>query len=114
MRIDNYAFGTITIEGTTYTKDVLLLPPRVHSPWWRKEGHRLEMADLDEVIAFAPEVLVIGTGAYGLMEVPDDTRAALGERRIEIEVLPTEQAGRRFGELIAARKKVAGAFHLTC
>jgi hypothetical protein len=38
--------------------------------------------------------------------------AALRERGIEVEALPTEEAVRRYGELDAAR--TAAALHLTC
>jgi hypothetical protein len=114
MRIDDYRFGNITIDGRSYEKDVLLLPPRVLSPWWRKQGHRLDVADLDEVLAHAPEVLVVGSGAHGGMKVPGATVTRLESVGIGVEVAPTEQACRRFGELLADGRRVAGAFHLTC
>ena len=41
MRIDRYAFGNIVIDGKAYTKDVIIFPDRVYSPWWRKDGHFL-------------------------------------------------------------------------
>jgi hypothetical protein len=114
MHIEGYGFGRIKIDGSAYTKDVLLLPPRVLSPWWRREGHELVMADLGEVIAYAPETLVIGTGAHGLMKVLPETMEQLESADIKLEALPTEGACRRFAELFDQGRRVAGGFHLTC
>ena len=114
MRIEDYGFGRITIDGETYGKDVLVLPPRVISPWWRREGHRLEIDDLGEVVAYAPRILVVGTGAYGVMRVPDQTLSRLEAAGIEVEVLPSGEAVRRFNEWFEAQGTVAAAIHLTC
>jgi hypothetical protein len=113
-RIEAYTFGHIKIDDKTYTKDVMLLPPRVLSPWWRREGHRLGIADLDEVLAYAPEVLVIGTGAHGLMAVPEETLVALDAAGIEVVVQSSDKAVERFGQLHDGDRCVAAAIHLTC
>ena len=116
MAIDDYAFGRITIDGRSYTSDVIVLADGVHDGWWRKEGHSLAIADLDTVAAAAPAVLVVGTGAYGRMVVPDATRRWLEEQGIEVRIAPTSEATALLNELLAAHPvgRVAGAFHLTC
>ncbi len=114
MRIEDYRFGHLRIDGRDLRKDVLVLPPRVLSPWWRQAGHSLVPADLEEVFADAPEVLVVGTGAYGVMEVPEATRQALSAAGIEVEALRTEEACRRFNALVDQGRRVAAALHLTC
>ena len=62
MRIDQYHFGHIDIEGDGYDADVIIFPDHVQERWWRKEGHRLAREDLDTVLAEKPELLVVGTG----------------------------------------------------
>jgi hypothetical protein len=114
MKIDAYRFGNIRVGGRTYAKDVLILPPDIHCPWWRKEGHRLDMADLDAVLKYAPATLLVGTGAYGVMKVPDPTRRDLESRGIAVEILHTEQACQRFNALIEQGCRAAAALHLTC
>lgn len=49
--IDAYRFGEITIDGTTYRADVIVLPDRVVANCWRKEGHSLVVEDLAAVLA---------------------------------------------------------------
>lgn len=113
MKITDYSFGRITIDGRTYTSDVILLPDNVHDGWWRKEGHSLSIEDLEEVVSARPEVLVVGTGAYGRMVVPEETRRWLEAQGIEVRIAPTAEATALLNELLVGGN-VAGAFHLTC
>jgi hypothetical protein len=114
MKITDYHFGSLAIDGTSYDKDVIVLPPRVCSPWWREQGHRLSVADLGEVVAYAPRTLVVGTGAYGAMKVPDETCAAMNEHSIRVEIYTTQVACDRFNTLLDDGLRVAAALHLTC
>lgn len=111
--IDHYTFGSITIDGATYRADVVVLPDRVVADWWRKEGHRLAFEDLGAVLADPPDVLVVGTGASGLVRVPESTVAALEARGIEVVVEPTETAVGTYNGL-AGERRTAACLHLTC
>lgn len=111
--IQNYRFGGMTVDGEQYSQDLILLPERVMANWRRKEGHRLGVEDLREVFDAAPEVLVVGSGACGLMEVPEKTRRAIEAADIELRVAQTENAWRVYNNL-QKRRRTAGAFHLTC
>jgi len=114
MRIDSYSFGVMKVDGTEYRGDLIVFPDKVKSGWWRKQGHSLATEDLDDVLAFKPEVLVIGKGASGLMDVPASTQETLQEAGIEVIAEHTGQAWRIFNEQVEKGKKVVGAFHLTC
>jgi len=114
MRIDSYSFGFMKVDGTEYRGDLIVFPDRIKSDWWRKEGHSLATEDLDDVLAFKPEVLVIGKGASGLMDVPASTQKTLQEAGIEVIAENTSQACNIFNEQVEKGKKVVGAFHLTC
>src|SRR5208283_4652022 len=84
MHIEHYSFGKIIINENAYTKDVIILPERVVSPWWRKKGHLLQIEDLAEALKEKPEVLVIGKGYFGLMSVPDELVIQLGGYGIQV------------------------------
>lgn len=112
MLIDNYSFGTITINGKTYNKDVIIFPDRVLSPWWRKDGHLLQMEDLDKIIKEKPEVLVIGKGYSGVMDVPEELVRKLTSRGIQIIAQNSSEAVNTFNNLTSNRK--IAAIHLTC
>jgi len=111
--IEHYRFGTITVNGQRHTRDLIILPERIVAGWWRKEGHALHPDDLTAVFEAAPEVLVVGTGAYGMMHVPEETRRALETASIRLVAAPTAEAVETYNEL-RKQARVAAALHLTC
>jgi len=114
MHIDSYQFGRIVIEGKGYNSDCIILSDSVQSDWWREQGHSLSVEDLKEFISAKPSVLIVGCGASGLVKVPEQTRQALQENDIRLEVLDTHKAVQRFNELSKAGENIAAALHLTC
>lgn len=112
MKIDDYTFGRIVVNGTTYTKDVIILPDRVFHPWWRKEGHYLHWEDLEVVLNTDPEVLYIGRGYSGVMEVPSSVVEKLQAQGIEVVSGRTSDIVERFNS--DPRQKKVAALHLTC
>ncbi len=113
MHIDSYDFGRIVVEGKVYSSDLILLPDRVIGSWWRVQGHSLAEEDLKDVINQPLSLLVVGTGMYGRMAVPDETVRFLKKKGIEPLIQSTKEACRSFNEQ-AQKGGVAGAFHLTC
>ena len=111
-RIEGYRFGRVLVDGEEQTKDVIVLPERVLSNWWRKDGHGLVLADLEDVLEELPPHLIVGTGAHGQLRPDPNALDELRERGVEVEALPTEQAVRRYSELDPRR--TAAALHLTC
>jgi hypothetical protein len=111
-RLEGYRFGRVLVDGDEQTRDVIVLPNRIVTNWWRADGHRLVLADLDGVLDELPGHLLVGTGAYGQMRPDAETLAQLRERGIEVEALPTGEAVRRYGELDPCG--TAAALHLTC
>jgi hypothetical protein len=73
----------------------------------------LSIEDLDDVLEAKPEVLVVGTGANGVMTDPRETRRAIEEAGIELRVARTGDAWRTYNDL-QSQRETAGAFHLTC
>lgn len=112
-RIESYRFGEIVIDGRRYTRDVIIFPDRVQSDWWREEGHSLSQADLWEVVQARPDVLVIGQGSAGRMDVPAETRRWLEQQDIQVIAQPTAQAVHTYNSL-REKKRVVAALHLTC
>ena len=117
--IEGYDYGVLRIDGKEYHSDVIIYPDsslggcRVDGSWWRKEGHRVDRADVENVVKARPDVLVVGTGYYGCMEVPTETKELLKDAGIELCIEPTLQACDKYNQLKAVRK-VAAALHLTC
>jgi len=111
--IDSYRFGQIVVNGKTYTSDVIIFPDRVNDNWRRKTSHQLHLDELSEAIAEKPEVLVVGTGASGLMEVLPEVEQRLEAQGIKLIAEPTGEACDIYNQLCHSQKVVA-ALHLTC
>ena len=114
MKISNYSFGHIEVDGLAYSSDVVITPEGVQDGWWRKQGHNLAIEDLDRVIAAKPDTLIVGSGYYGRMQVPAITRSFLTGRGIRLEVVQTPEAVEVFNKLQQKYARVVAALHLTC
>lgn len=112
-KIDSYRFGHIVIDGQAYSRDVIILPNRVISDWWRGSGHTLHPDDLLLVFEASPKVLVVGQGSVSRMQVLDETKQALKEAGIELFSLPTKEACQKYNTVRTQCAAVA-ALHLTC
>jgi hypothetical protein len=113
MHIDNYSFGRIVINNKTYSSDVIVFPDRVDPSWWRKEGHCLNKEDLSMIVMAKPDIVIIGTGQSGAMEVPKSTVVFLESHGIKVCIGKTGRAVELFNNH-PKDKIVIGAFHLTC
>jgi len=112
-KIDSFRFGRIIIDGTPYNKDIVILPDGVRANWWRKEGHFLQLDDLDLVMEAQPELLIIGKGTVNRMRVSEEVLENCKNSGIETIELSSGDACERYNE-VRLKKKTALALHLTC
>lgn len=114
MKITDYHFGQIAIDGQACTSDVIITPEGVEAGWWRQEGHRLAITDLYAVVDARPDIVVIGAGYAGRMQVPEATRAYLEAKGIRVRVSKTRDAVEAFNALQQQYARVVAALHLSC
>lgn len=119
--IEEYKFGSIKIEGKTYNYDVEVRWNGEVLKWWRKESHFVYPEDVKRAIEQNPEVIIIGTGESGVMEVGEKAKKEIEEKEVKLIINQTEKAIKTFNTLLAEpeeekekQKKVIGLFHLTC
>ena len=111
--IESYAFGRMDVDGRPYTSDLILFPDKINDSWWRKSGHIVCLEDLEDVFKEDPEVIIIGTGFYGLVRVEEEVKRHAKSKGVMLVVEKTKKAVENFNSL-ASKKKTIGAFHLTC
>ena len=111
--IDSYDFGAITVNGKEYHSDIIIFPDYIKSNWWRRNGHLLQVEDLDDVLNEKPHTIIIGTGAYGAMKVPETVIKYLEGKNIKVIVQDTYEAVKTYNNLVS-KKGVVVALHLTC
>ena len=114
MQISDYEFGRIDVADKTYTSDVIVAPEQVIDSWWRKQGHILQIEDLDDIVNAKPDMLIIGTGYYGRMQVPDTTKQYLEEQGIKVLQAKTRDAVTEFNQLQKEYARIVAALHLSC
>lgn len=112
--IEDFRFGSMTVNGRKYTSDLKIVGGKVVESWWRKEGHSVHLEDVNDILAYSPDFLVVGMGEPGRMQVTGTLKSVLAEADINLIEEPTPQAVQSFNGLCRKGKKVAGAFHLTC
>lgn len=96
MRIDDYEFGRITIDGVTYEHDVVVEGGKIRK---RKKGpskkRRNEFGHTPltaaEEIPWDARQLWIGTGARGALPVAEDVRKEAARRHVELLVKTTPE-----------------------
>ena len=116
MRFDGFSFGSITIDGRTYDRDVVIDRGQVlrrrkkaSKTWREKFGHTPLSAK--EAIPWSCKRLVIGTGADGALPVMDAVTEEAQRRGVKLVVLPTKQAI----QLLEQGKQATNAvLHITC
>ena len=113
MKIESYEFGRIRIDGKTYINDLIIFPDHVEDDWWRKRGHELHKEDIGTIMEEAPEVLIVGTGASGYLNVSSEIKKFIESKGIKVKIAKSREACKLFNEL-SEKRRVVAAFHLTC
>lgn len=113
MKIGSYSFGSIMIDGECFTSDLLIFPEKIKATWWRKRSHKVGLEDIPELLEAEVDVIIFGTGAYGLMKIKKKVIEHFANKNIELIIEKTGEAVNTYNE-ISENKKVIAALHLTC
>ena len=111
--IEDYTFGSMIIDGNHYHSDLKIFPDHIVSNWWRKEGHILNLDDIEDVLKSKPKIFIIGTGYSGFLKVDGTLRKHITNQGVQLIIEKTGQAWKSYNKL-SPNQKVVAAFHLTC
>jgi len=116
MRVSNYSFGSVRVDGVTYDCDLVIDRGKIRK---RKKaasrkfrgayGHTPLSAAED--IPWRCRRLVIGTGTDGALPVMQEVRDEARRRKVDLVVVPTAEA---IGMLTKAAADTNAILHLTC
>jgi len=112
MKIEEYNFGKIKIDGREYDHDVIISGEEVDS-WWRKESHWVGIEDVKKIVEKNPKTVVFGTGYSGVAKVGQETKEYLEKLGIQVIIEPTKKACGIYNKLLG-KSDVVAALHLTC
>lgn len=119
--IQEYHFGSITIDGKTYNRDVEVRWTGEVLPWQRTTSHIVDVEDVEMALSQNPEVIIIGTGEAGVAQVTEQAQKAIGGKGIKLIIDKTAEAVRSFNIINkeserkdGKKTKAIALFHLTC
>jgi hypothetical protein len=119
--IEEYHFGSITIDDKTYNHDVEVRWTGEVLEWQRKESHLFDIDSAKRAVEQNPDTIIFGTGEMGIAKVSGDCRNFIKEKGIELIIDKTGEAVKTFNVILensegeeGRQKKVIGLFHLTC
>jgi hypothetical protein len=121
MSIEEYHFGSITIDGKVFNHDVEVRWTGEVLPWKFRERHIIDAEEVKRAIDQNPETIIIGTGESGMAEVTEKAKKEIESKGIELIIDITGEAIKTFNILLeeskieeGKQKRVIGLFHLTC
>lgn len=110
-RIRAYGEGSITINEDVYTSDVIVMPETIVTEWTSATVAELTTADLEVLDAYAPEIVLLGTGRR--QRFPSARLMAdLSRKGVGLEAMDTAAACRTYNVLMSEDRRVAAALLL--
>jgi hypothetical protein len=117
-RIDSTAFGSITIDGSVFERDVIIrLNGKVKKRKKRlsKEvygtSHIVSLAEAKHVYEKGAKRLIIGAGQHGLVSLSEEAADYFRRKGCAVKLAPTPVAGQTWNK---SKGAVIGLFHVTC
>ena len=112
MKIDEYSFGHIVIDGNSYNEDVIIFDDKVKANWHRREGHELCLDDMKDILKKKPKLLIVGTGHGGCLKVLEEVIDYCKKNDIQLISQLTGDAVNTYNDMKG--RGVVAALHLTC
>ena len=111
--IDNYKFGEFIIDGKTFKCNIELIGNKVKKHRYLN-NHELNLDDFTSLINAKPDIIIIGTGAYGVVKPQKEIIEFIKKQKIEVIIQKTGAACKTYNRLLKEGKKVAALLHNTC
>lgn len=116
MRISDFAFGSVRVDGVTYDHDLIIdrgsLRKRKKAASKKfREAYGHTPLSIAEDIPWQCQRLVIGTGADGRLPVLAEVEAEARRRQVDLVVVPTAEAIEVLDGTTLASNAI---LHLTC
>jgi len=114
MKVNNLSFGTITIDGVTYEKDIIIDKAVINK---RKKKESKKYSDRfghtplspDENIPWECKYLIVGTGHSSSLPVMDEVYDTAVNRGVKMVIMSTPEAIKHIND-----QDTNLILHLTC
>ncbi len=109
--IRGYSDSEVRIGGHTVRGSCIVTADTLITQWEPQSFAELEAAHLEALLAFSPELVVLGTGPAQQF-APGEIRALLAQRGVGLEVMQLGAACRTFNVLVQEERRVAAGLFL--
>ncbi len=118
--IDNTTFGSITIDGKVFERDVVIAPNGAITKRKKKlskaiygTSHTISLREVKYVLEQGSHAhrLIIGSGQYDNVHLSPEAAAWVEHHNCRVLLLPTPKAIKAWNR---AGDKAIGLFHVTC
>lgn len=114
MEVGPTGFDWIEVDGRRYPHDIIIytdgaIEDRYKEFHWT--SHTLTKEEVIKVTRGDPQVLVVGTGQYGILAPTPEALEYIRSRKLRLITAPTPEAVKEFNSLKGAR---CALFHVTC
>jgi hypothetical protein len=117
-KIDRTMFGSVTIEGEIYKRDVII---RLNGEVKKRKkklskavygtSHTISLDEAKHVYQKGAERLIVGTGQYGLVELSDEAADYFERKGCQVDLLRMKKAIKAWN---GAEGAVIALLHVTC
>ncbi len=117
--IDSTNFGSITIEGKKYFQ-VLIIEDKVEEREYERleslfgTSHRIGEWETEKLLDNKPDIIVIGNGQSGMLEVSEDLKNKASDAVIELITAITPEAIEIYNTKMKEGQQVNALIHTTC
>ncbi len=111
--IEEHKFGSFKIDGKSFLGDIKIINKKVRY-WDNREKHILSLRDIKELLAVEPDIIIVGTGNTGLLEVDSEVKTTILLKGIKLFIEKNAGAIEKYNSELSGNKKVAAIFHATC
>lgn len=117
-RIDSFNFGFIMVDDKQYAQDIIILPDGTvkerNSGKGRLGSHSIARSEIEALTRVQPDIILIGTGVHGMARLARDAEYYLIEPDINLLLMTSTQAVKKYNQYIEDGEKVAALIHITC
>lgn len=109
LTIRRYEPGRIVVDDQELTTSFILFGSELHTEWPPARPSELQTDHLDRLLAFEPELILLGTGEH--LEHPGvDMLGYVMGRGVGFEIMDTGSACRTYNILVGEGRRVAAGF----
>ncbi|MGC8927243.1 MAG: MTH938/NDUFAF3 family protein [Myxococcota bacterium] len=114
MKIHEYRFGNINIDGNDYSDDLIISQGNnLIIPWIRERGHLCQKRDIERYLDGSINKIIFGRGYFLVMKIDDDLKNYLLQNGIEFVEAGSKKAVELFNK-IEDKSSLLFCIHLTC